>query len=388
MRRNKNTKLWLAILVFLVSTTLAMTFFYNLNKNRALELERTLETSIQAFIDSGAAGISSGYFQWSELYDAINGSDLVFVEDQLDELVESTLIAKSISIIDEPYLYSGDYHVYSDGNRILIAFRIYDDLMDYALTDKVAVMEVDIDKLLDVTLLSQKLDYSHKVFDGLRELSLKSKVPYLRVWHYISALSIGCLTIMLIQYFYSFSVKSHFEIEGLEAVVQILSHKDEYTAEHSKSVANLSVQIAKKMGLPRKEVRDLFKAGHLHDIGKIGVPERIINKKGKLTAEEYVVIQKHPEIGYEIVSQFPNLKEIALIVRSHHEMLDGSGYPQGLKENEIPLTTQILSVADVYDALTSDRPYRKGNTMERAFEILESMPLNQDIVRTLKEEVI
>ena len=126
--------------------------------------------------------------------------------------------------------------------------------------------------------------------------------------------------------------------------------------------------------------------GDLHDIGKIGIPEHILNKEGRLTPEEYSIIKKHSEVGYEIVSQFPNLRKVAEIVRSHHEMLNGSGYPDGMKEEEILLSSQILTVADIYEALISDRPYRKGHTREEAFKILEDLAINQSIVKILKTE--
>lgn len=142
--------------------------------------------------------------------------------------------------------------------------------------------------------------------------------------------------------------------------------------------------IAQKLNLGNKQMKLLNKAGYLHDIGKIGISETILNKPDKLTPEEYVEIKKHSTIGYEIVSQFPNLKEVAIIVKYHHELIDGSGYPDGLKGDEIPLNAQILSVADIFSALTTDRPYRKGLSREMAFNVMKEMPLNQKLVEILE----
>jgi HD-GYP domain-containing protein (c-di-GMP phosphodiesterase class II) len=137
----------------------------------------------------------------------------------------------------------------------------------------------------------------------------------------------------------------------------------------------------------RKQQKTLEKAGYLHDIGKIGISESILNKTGRLEKEEFDEIKKHSTIGYEIVSQFPNLNEVAIIVKHHHELLDGKGYPDGLMGDEIPFSSQILAVADVYSAMTTDRPYRKGYTGKAAFEIMEGMSLNQELVALLKQNV-
>jgi putative nucleotidyltransferase with HDIG domain len=166
----------------------------------------------------------------------------------------------------------------------------------------------------------------------------------------------------------------------------LLSRKDAYTAEHSEEVAKYALIIADKLGLSRKSKRVLNKAGYLHDIGKIGISESILNKAGRLTTDEYEEIKKHSTIGYEIVSQFPNLNEVAIIVKYHHELLDGSGYPEGLKGGDIPLSAQILGVADVFSALTTDRPYREGFNYWKAFEIMAEMPLNQEMVAILKDQ--
>ncbi|PLV60506.1 metal-dependent phosphohydrolase [Thermotoga sp. KOL6] len=137
------------------------------------------------------------------------------------------------------------------------------------------------------------------------------------------------------------------------------------------------------MGLKRKDLKALEASGKLHDIGKIAVPEHILNKPGKLSNEEFEVIKRHPQIGADILREYPELSSIVSAVLYHHERIDGSGYPEGLKNDEIPLFARIIAVADVYDALTSDRPYRKSLKPEDAVNLMKEMPLDQKIVEIL-----
>ncbi|SHI39166.1 HD-GYP domain-containing protein [Lutispora thermophila] len=160
-------------------------------------------------------------------------------------------------------------------------------------------------------------------------------------------------------------------LDTVKALCQAVEAKDPYTQGHSQRVSELAYNLGKKMKLPHKTLENLRLAGMLHDIGKIGVDEHILNKPGKLTIDEYEKIKIHPAIGSKIIKEIDFLKELADIVMSHHEHFDGTGYPEGKKEGEIPLEACILCVADVYDALTSDRPYRKAMTEDEAIDIIK-----------------
>lgn len=154
-----------------------------------------------------------------------------------------------------------------------------------------------------------------------------------------------------------------------------LDARDRYTAGHSTRVAEYGVVIGREVGLVEWEVSLLRKSALLHDIGKIGIRDEVLLKDGKLTDEEFEVIKKHPIIGESILQKIqPNVTMQPLLpgVRSHHERYDGKGYPDGLSGEQIPLFGRILAVADAYDAMTSDRPYRAGMTQDRALSILES----------------
>ncbi|MHB8054231.1 MAG: HD domain-containing phosphohydrolase [Candidatus Aminicenantales bacterium] len=147
-------------------------------------------------------------------------------------------------------------------------------------------------------------------------------------------------------------------ISMVKSLVSALEAKDFYTRHHAARVTEFTLKIARHMGFGERELDDLELAALLHDVGKIGIPENILNKPGPLTSEEYKAIMDHPVFGEGILKPVIELAQIAKVVRSHHEKYDGSGYPDGLKGLEIPLGARIMAVADAYDAITSKRPYR------------------------------
>lgn len=160
-------------------------------------------------------------------------------------------------------------------------------------------------------------------------------------------------------------------LNSITALAYALEAKDKYTGGHSQSVAKIAAAIAEEMDLPRDSVDKIKLAGQLHDIGKIGVMESILNKPSRLTDEEFQRMQKHPEIGEHILAPITDDKELLMLVRGHHERFDGSGYPDHLTNTDIPLGARILAIADSYEAMTSERPYRKALDVSTALSELE-----------------
>ncbi|MBV6458522.1 MAG: hypothetical protein HONBIEJF_01652 [Fimbriimonadaceae bacterium] len=152
----------------------------------------------------------------------------------------------------------------------------------------------------------------------------------------------------------------HGNYAAVRALAEAVDAKDEYTRGHSQRVAEYARQLARAVGHDAGFVELVYMCGTLHDVGKIGVPDSVLKKQAKLTDEEFDFIKKHPEAGERIVAQIPTLRDALPGIRSHHERWDGKGYPDGLEAENIPLLGRILAVADTYDAMTSDRPYRKG----------------------------
>ena len=171
--------------------------------------------------------------------------------------------------------------------------------------------------------------------------------------------------------------------QSLLGLANALEAKDVYTRGHSVRVSQLAHQMALRAGLPRAFAETVAQAALLHDIGKIGVPEGILRKPGPLTVEEWEIMRQHPVTGAQIVAPLEFFDEGAVILRHHHERLDGSGYPDGLTGDGIPLGARIVAVADVYDALTSGRPYRASLSQPDAIEILRDQA-----GRTLDERLV
>jgi len=158
-----------------------------------------------------------------------------------------------------------------------------------------------------------------------------------------------------------------------EKISRILDERDHYTAVHSSEVAELAVKIGQKMGLPQGEIEKIDIAARVHDIGKVAVPDAILLKPAPLTEEEWKVMKRHPLISAELIEGLEIYTPVADAVRHEHERWDGSGYPDGLKGKEIPLLARIIAAADIYNALTTSRPYRKAFTREQAVESIQKM---------------
>lgn len=177
--------------------------------------------------------------------------------------------------------------------------------------------------------------------------------------------------------------------ETMSALALAVEAKDQYSRGHSESVAKYAIKIAQQMGLPQNDLDTLRDASKLHDIGKIGIVDEILQKPGSLTEEEKMIMHKHPVIGEGIVKPLRSFAHILNAIRYHHEFLDGTGYPDGLKEEQIPKLTRILTVADIFDALTSQRPYRKALSIEETKIELQNMAekgkIDKSIVAALFE---
>ena len=166
-------------------------------------------------------------------------------------------------------------------------------------------------------------------------------------------------------------------ISTVEALASAIDAKDPYTYGHSKRVAQISSEICKEIGMSSDEIHSVKLAALLHDIGKIGTPEYILQKPGKLLAEEIEKIKEHPQQGAQILSTINEFKDIVGWIKHHHEMYDGKGYPDRLIAEKIPVPARIISIADSFDAMTSDRPYRKAMDTAKAMDIMDDLAGSQ-----------
>lgn len=162
-------------------------------------------------------------------------------------------------------------------------------------------------------------------------------------------------------------------IQSLLVLADVVEARDPYTGGHIWRVSQFSKLLAIKMGLPEKEAVQISLGGYLHDLGKIGIPDHILLKEGKLNEAEYEIIKTHPLIGKKVIKAHPLSEMVCKAIVEHHERLDGKGYPHGLREDEIMLSSQIIGAVDILDALTSTRPYRREMSIEKAFQIMDEI---------------
>lgn len=166
----------------------------------------------------------------------------------------------------------------------------------------------------------------------------------------------------------------------IDTIIQALYEKNPREEAHSHRVSELCQQMGIQLGMTEEKIRELEKVGLLHDIGKVAISDTVLEKPGSLTNEEFKEIKKHPEIGYRILGTINEMSQISEYVLAHHERCDGTGYPKGLKSKDIPLVSKIIAIADAYDAMISDRPYRRGMDEEAAVrEIIKNAGTQFDL---------
>ena len=167
------------------------------------------------------------------------------------------------------------------------------------------------------------------------------------------------------------ALEAHQLLFSLVMMAWFVEAKDPYSGGHLWRVSQYAKLLAQAIGLPKKEVSRIMLGGFLHDLGKVGVPDAVLKKTERLTDEEFDVIKNHPDVGLNLVSLHPYADLVRTSIVTHHERIDGTGYPKGLKGAEIPLDGKIIAICDAFDAMTSSRPYRKGMPIEKAIAIIE-----------------
>ncbi|MBR1754127.1 HD domain-containing protein [bacterium] len=228
----------------------------------------------------------------------------------------------------------------------------YPDVIKILLSDN-----TDLDTLIDAINECHLFQYVLKPFENEQ---LKMVVQG-AIEQYELTSSKGQLLQDLTELFY----------KTIKSIAHVLDAKDKYTHGHSLRVTLYSLVIAKQLNLPDKMLEEIETTGLLHDIGKIAIPEEILHKPEKLDNQEYNIIKDHTTIGEKLVNKIDRLKIVGVCLRAHHERYDGKGYPKGLKGEEIPLYARIIAIADTYDAMTSDRPYREALSHKTAVQEIE-----------------
>jgi len=240
---------------------------------------------------------------------------------------------------------------------------------------------INLSLVTGIVSLTGKRSFSYSFLTALKDFSFQYASLFtsalllvvlysLSVWHMLLAI----VPLMLVH----ISFRSYLQLQTearktFERISRLLDERDHYTAVHSTEVANLAVKIAQEMGLPQGEIEKVDIAARVHDIGKIAIPDSILLKPGPLSAEEWVTMKRHPVISAELIEGLEIYTPVANAVRHEHEHWNGSGYPDGLKGDKIPLIARIIAAADIHNALSTDRPYRKAFSHEKTIEMIKEM---------------
>lgn len=284
---------------------------------------------------------------------------------------------------------AGITYVYLD-KIIDIGFEFYNPLAGTAALIVYILFNTLFMSVLMSILLNEKMSYIWRsnFFSMMINVVLVGLLGIILAFAYnsygIGGLLLFFVPLLLARYTFKLYIdmrKNYFDT--MNVLVRAIEASDPYTSGHSLRVSAYSEAIAKELGLPQGKIDLIKSAALLHDIGKIGIDKNILNKSGKLEKEEFETIKSHPEIGATIIADLSYLSNISDIIRHHHERNDGKGYPDGLSHNSIPLETSILTIADSFDAMTTNRPYKHSLSLDDALNEIKvnaGTQFNPDIV--------
>ncbi len=380
--RRKSFGVFLLIICFLLNIVI----FSEINNYSNIRMLSNYRTFLYNIIDKTAEILYEKYFMNESLYRRYLNNEELNLEKILSEMRQFSPLFLDIALIEKPIANPRlDYSIRVAGTELFFNFKISNQNGSLYVEDRYIQVGYDLEATLrnlqileDFTLTTSSKSYL--LIYGLR---LKPKKLPLSFNQILLSLFFGILIFVLHR---KISNKFHsylYNSEGLETIIFLFEKTEEFSANHSRNVAEISHFLGKKYGLKRKKLKDLKVAAFLHDIGKISVPVNILNKSEALSKDEFGEIKKHVIYSAEIIEHFDSLKHLRDIILYHHEKLDGSGYPEGLRENQIPRESKIIAVADIFEALVGERPYRSPLDKLDALDIMKRMPLDHEILSIL-----
>jgi len=325
---------------------------------------------------------NDGYFSWDELRRNIQEGQIATAQNLMLDIVYLYPFVKS-AILEKSSPPKDSQTIESKDGDLRLLFSIKDDYGNSPLEDWTAIVSLNSQNLLDAILPQAGMRISSG--DG-QDFAYGLKVVFakpLLVWSDYLIILLAILAVGFpVHLMGSRTSRFFYETKGLESIIYLFEQTEKRLSVTRVESPPLRFLLAKK-GFRGKRLRNLYIAALLHDIGKIAVPSEILQKTGPLSKDEMAIIQKHPAASAAILLNFQELASLSPIVRSHHERMDGSGYPDGLKGDQIPEESRIIAVVDVFEALIGTRPYRDPVHASEAFKILQKTLLDQKIVSVL-----
>ncbi len=295
----------------------------------------------------------------------IANAKIIIIDDDVNMMEMLSVILKKYG--HSVYTYTEPVSAIEEMKANKYDILIVNYLMTPVKGDKIVELVREFDKEIYIILMSVHKDLAPSI-DVMRKLDIQSYFEKSnRFDQLILMIQSGIKYIEQLNKIKNMDKKlEHYLVDFAQILIKVVGAKDHFTEEHSKRVAMLCSIFAKKLNLSSKDFSDLQIAATFHDIGKIGIPDSILLNQGKLTDEEYNTIKLHPVIAANIFSVSDIYKDIYPIIYSHHERIDGKGYPEGIKGNQIPYLAKILTICDCFDAIISKRPYKEESSIEFA----------------------
>lgn len=372
----------LVIVLLTGAATIAIIVGIKLDRRRAQLLET--KSALVTVVAMDWTAFNDGYFSWTDLRQNIEEGEIAIAENKMLDIVYLYPFVKSATLEKRSPPKDSQAIESRDGDLLLL-FSIKDDYGNLPLADWTAVVALNSQDFLNAILPQAGMRISNT--DG-RDLAYGLRADFvepLLVWSDYLIVLLAVLAVSFpIHLIHSRTSHFFYETKGLESIIYFFEQTEKEAVSHSRRVAALAIFVGQKMGFKGRRLRNLYIAALLHDIGKISVPSEILQKTGPLSQDEIAIIQKHPAASANILLNFQELAPLSSIVRSHHERMDGSGYPDGLKGDAIPEESRIIAVVDVFEALIGTRPYRDPVHSKEAFEIMQKTPLDQEIVAVFK----
>ena len=376
------------ILVFIIISLISLFLFTRMENRKNKNYFQNLKVAFELITELTADGISSAYCRSDNLYYALRREDSSETSRIRSEILSDYQYIDSLHFHNaSPSIDHKKYRIHTAGNSLHIDFRIYNDSGSASLDNQVMTVKLDSLRILTDIRGRNKFSFSAhgEEYGYFFDKKVYSLFPLLRPYQILASLLLGFFFAFWTQKSLCGITGFFYKSRGLKKLITIFEHAERYSANHSLNVAAIAEKLGTELGLRRKSLKDLKIAALFHDIGKIVVPVSILNKKGSLSNEEFEIVKKHTADSAEIIQEFEELAHLSDFVRHHHEKMDGSGYPSGLKGDEIPLFSRIIAVADIFEALVGERPYRRPIAPWKALRLMETeMSLDPVVLSVLK----